>query len=235
MSLVEVLTVVAIIALLGAMLLLGFKYIGASSKARTTHVRLESLRNMLNEFEVRGGKMRVIDDVYDPPPPAIKSGTQWTIGKREVAPKGNLSEERGLRTSDPAVKAALDRTALVMLAITSVPECRSLLEQMPAEAKMNWTITIGSPSTSITVPIILDGWNNPVLYAPRRVQTRWIGVGAPDMNKKPTNSEMQWGIDDGMPMPVHMFQPMDGKGLWVSAGPDADLTFWDDNVYSVEK
>lgn len=222
-TMVEILTAVAIIAILASMLLLGFKYVGASSKAKKTQVRLETLRNMLHEFEIKGGKMQMIDDLY---PPTVVKG--WTIGASELLPKGNMSEEVGRRTSDAYAKAALDRTAFVMRLLMSVPESKALLDSMPAEARMTWTL----PDGSSQVPILLDAWDNPILYGPRRRSPVPSPPGStPALSDKPTNKDLLWGFT-GMSSPAANYQPADGKGSWVSAGPDEDFSLGDDNLYS---
>lgn len=227
-TMVEIMTSVAIIAILAAMFLLGFKYVGASSKAKKTQVRLETLRNMLNEFEVKGGRMRLIDDRYAKP---VAGG--WSVADRQTLPKGNIGESSALRFSGDL---AITRTQEVMRILIAVPENRSLLNSMPPEALMDSNTTdpadpTGKKVLKMNPPILVDAWNNPILFGPRRA-IPWATVSnVPPTVAPPVSSTLKWGVT-GLTSPTADYQPVDGKGIWASAGPDEDFSLGDDNLYS---
>jgi type II secretory pathway pseudopilin PulG len=232
---VEILTAVAVIGILAAMFLIGFNKVSAASKEKATRTRMETLRNMLNEFEVKGGRMQLIDDLY-PASPAVAG---WTTGSQAVMPKGSADEATGNRKNDPDMKKSLDATTRVMHALTAAPGVKSIFDGLPQEAVTRWTVALPSPpappNTSLSAPLVLDAWNNPILYAPRRISPRPAdpAAAAPNPANRPTNDQLKWGAA-GLTGVVTEVKPEDGKGLWVSAGPDEDYSTTDDNLYSYD-
>src|SRR5437868_3159608 len=77
-TLVEILTAVAVIAILIGLLFLGAKVVGASARVNKTKVTLKMLQNMYTEFEQRGGKMQMINENYS------QASGQWKVVKRET-------------------------------------------------------------------------------------------------------------------------------------------------------
>ena len=227
MTLVEVLTAIGVVALLISMLVLGFNFVSARGKTDRTRTMLQNLRSMLNEFEVRGGRSTMIDKPY-------LTGSGWQVIQREVAPVGKLDEGSPLR--HPANNAALRKTQTVVAALLTVPDNRKIVENLPPEAFLMQPLD--PPKTDKPVaykpPIFLDGWGNPIIYAPRRAPPAPEDPKIFPSGKRPGDDELVWGLE-GLTIngeTGHVFQPSDGKGLWVSAGPDGDFSTGDDNVYS---
>lgn len=218
-TLVEIMTAVAIIAILAGMLFLGAKHISASARAKKTLVLLKNLENMLTEFESRGGRMDNLTGQYNKPP----------FNGQEIMPKGVVADDSAYSNTDlNAANGALKHTQNVMLALTSVPENKAILDKLPPETFMKQQ---GS-NQLVPGPILLDAWNSPILFAPGRVSPDVANWGATGMYvtndpKSPNKSDLsKWKAS---------FQPADGKGLFISAGLDSDFSQGDDNLYSYEK
>jgi type II secretory pathway pseudopilin PulG len=75
---VEILTAVAIIAILVSMAFLGFKYASAGPKQKLTETTLHNVRGMLSEYEAQGGRMKDLLAAYtdntDPTAPKPRPG-----------------------------------------------------------------------------------------------------------------------------------------------------------------
>jgi prepilin-type N-terminal cleavage/methylation domain-containing protein len=104
-----------------------------------------------------------------------------------------------------------------------------------AFASGNWVVDTSSPT-----PILLDGWNNPIIFVPgtglrvRRLNGQktlsptdlsqtWIDI-SPEGKVKNLGSKTQ--------LPV-VTQP--GRPFFASAGEDGDFSTGDDNIYSFEQ
>jgi hypothetical protein len=149
----------------------------------------------------------------------------------------------------------LTDTAYIMYAIESVPENQKIITNLPASKVTNVTIQFtgsGAGGSSATVPLILDGWGNPIFFVPGG------GLGT---NGTPSYLVSLDGVNAGI---VTSVGPITGTALskyapagtllnnqpfFVSAGPDGDLSNFhpiyhtaptptdysastDDNIYS---
>jgi prepilin-type N-terminal cleavage/methylation domain-containing protein len=125
-TLVEVLIAIAVIAILTAMIFLGFRYVGASSRTNASHVSLQNLRGMLAEYEASGGRMDDLNAIYADlvdskdvqtplpavPTPPLPSPLQGSVaeGGRERFGEGTIRTQRVLRRlmGVPSVKSAFN-------------------------------------------------------------------------------------------------------------------------------
>jgi type II secretory pathway pseudopilin PulG len=220
---VEILAAVAIIAILVGLLYKGAKYVGASSRARSTQVTLKTLENLLTEFETRGGRMEILNDQY--------SGQ----GGQEIMPQGPVVDDFAF--SNPQMNDPLKRTQQVMLQLMTVPENKSIIEKLPQE------LFLKDPATNLPAPgpILLDAWHSPILFAPGRASTgpgmnTWGAAGMFITNDPNSNdpSKPDKGKSDPSIRKAFFKQP-NGKGMFVSAGEDTDFSLGDDNLYTFEK
>jgi prepilin-type N-terminal cleavage/methylation domain-containing protein len=216
-TLVEVLTTIGIIAVLAGLLFLGAKHIGASMREKRTRVVLKTLQSMLTEFESRGGHMEVINNQY-----AVTLNDP-TTDQIETMPQGVVADDFAYDSAhtvmNPVIAPQLQRTQKVMLALSSVPENKSILDKLPSESFLKDPVT-GQPFPG---PILLDAWNAPILFAPGRAP-KGVKWGATGMT-----------VTGDAKSPNAFFQPPDGKGMFISAGVDSDFSKGDDNLYSYEK
>jgi len=149
-TLVEVLIAIAVIAILTAMIFLGFRYVGASSRANATHVNLQNLRGMLAEYEASGGRMDDLNAIYADlvdsanvqtplpavPTPPLPSPIQGSVGEggRERFGEGTI------------------RTQRVMRRLLGVPSVKSAFNALPPDA----TLQVGLPNPGVN-PMYLPG------------------------------------------------------------------------------
>jgi prepilin-type N-terminal cleavage/methylation domain-containing protein len=222
-TLVEILTTVAIIAILVGLLFLGAKHVGASARAKRTEVTLKSLQGMLTEFESRGGRMDFINKLYPNAP-----DLQETMPNQppNTVFQGDAAYDPSQMTINPALAPQLARTQAVMRALVSVPENKAILDKLmtnPDNYLKNPPLS-AQPKQPLDGPILLDGWGSPILFAPGRMNTLSKKWGATGLTIK------------GDPAtPNASVQPPDGKGMFISAGPDSDFSKGDDNLYTYEK
>jgi prepilin-type N-terminal cleavage/methylation domain-containing protein len=205
-TLVEILATLAIIAILVGLLYLGAKHIGQSARDRSTQVTLKTLEGLLADYEASGGRMEILTDQYN------------GQGNLEVMPAGGVSDD--LAYSNAALQPAIKRTQNVMFQLMTLPGNKSIITKLAPEAFLK------DPATKLPMspPILLDAWNSPILFAPGRTST------------SPGNN--QWGVSrmvNSTAQAPQFFQPPNGKGVFVSAGPDGDFSKGDDNLYSFEK
>src|SRR6266516_2676394 len=133
-TLVEVLTAVAIIAVLVALVFLAFKYVGASAKGNRTTVSLQNLKNMLTEFEHSGGRMGQIEYFDVSGQPGIYSDL-WDTGKKlgmpiPVDPSTSvISEGAAGRFGDWTI-----RTQRVLRRLMSSPAIKKTFDGLPKDS-----------------------------------------------------------------------------------------------------
>jgi hypothetical protein len=140
--------------------------------------------------------------------------------------------------SAPEAQNATGATLLVMNMIKAMPDNARTLNGLPSNATRSFTGVVANtnPLVAITAPFMLDGWGHPILYVP---PGGLIGVYVLG--------------NDGRPE-ARLKSAPDGRGFWVSAGPDGyfgilpgpngqvgnpapdadDIAGGDDNVYSFE-
>jgi prepilin-type N-terminal cleavage/methylation domain-containing protein len=269
-TLIELLVVIGIILVLIGIFFAGGKAVMNQAKERDTHTRLEAYKTMFENYRNATHLTR--------PPPAGRGGAMvistfnaptslaqfWTQGQ-EIAPGTvstdanfyNLSNPTNYTTLPESQIQALINTALVMYAMKSVPENATILNNIPAGKTLSVTIGVKTPvgvSSTVTVPLLLDGWGNPILFVPGGgLVNVWVDSSAtvPYLITSagvitPTSS----------PVPLANYNPANptyfppgsinpGQPFFVSAGPDGDFSNahgWtsgaanssqtDDNIYS---
>ena len=98
---------------LTAMIFLGFRYVGATSRANATHVTLQTLKGMMAEYEASGASLDKLDDLYRPAPTPAKYFPQ----PLQIQAQLGAVSESGPERSSPLV----ERTRLVMSRLLGVP------------------------------------------------------------------------------------------------------------------
>jgi prepilin-type N-terminal cleavage/methylation domain-containing protein len=260
-TLVEILTAIAIIAILVTMAVLAFKHTGGVTKTNTTKTMLQNVRGMYAEFEGQGGRTKDFLQWYTdtsttpptPKPAVMPPPTQPYIGdyaelyKYLPGPNGPLPKY-GDPTYDLWVTAYK-----VMPKLRSVPANKSVFDSIPADH------------------IYPPGWVATKSYQDgERVQsangffvcTAAYSAGGSTAAKPPEQDAGHWKADDPNLMildawgsPIIFVPPMgaanltegsvtwaaanpkrapDQKGYFMSAGEDRNMSLGDDNVYSFE-
>jgi prepilin-type N-terminal cleavage/methylation domain-containing protein len=133
-TLVEVLTAVAIIAVLVALVFLAVKYVQASAKGNRTAVSLQNLKNMLTEFEHSGGRMGQIEYFDASGQPSVY-GDLWDNGQKLGLPipadpaTTGVTEGSGGRFGEWTI-----RTQRVLRRLLSTPAIKKTFDGLPKES-----------------------------------------------------------------------------------------------------
>ena len=133
-TLVEVLTAVAIIAVLVALVFLAFKYVGASAKGNRTTVSLQNLKNMWTEFEHSGGRPIEYADAAGTPN-GVYGDLYWDPAKKLGKPlpldssNSGVSEGAAGRFGEYTI-----RTQRVMRQLLSTPAIKKTFDGLPKDS-----------------------------------------------------------------------------------------------------
>lgn len=213
-TLVEVLIAIAVIAILTAMIFLGFRYVGATSRANATHVTLQTLKSMMAEYEASGASVDKLEDLYRQPPPPLK---YFPLPLQIQAQLGSVGEA-GPERNSPLV----DRTRMVMSRLLGVPNNRKVFDALPPENVWRTTGTNGGV-------VLLDSFHNPIIFVPS------AGMAGVNLNPKGDGTYQNTNyvvLSTGNMAPGGTNV---GRPFFASAGEDGDFSKGDDNVYSFEK
>ncbi len=257
-TLIEIIVAMTIITLLASMLIVGIKYVSASTKSKATRVTLANAQAMLTELETTAGLSRLQID-YD---------NNTRLDEAAISAPALVSEGNPDRTG-----TTVQLTALVTGFLRGVPNNKKVMDQLPAEQLMK--ITVGS----VDYVVMLDAWNNPILYVPAPVTIprdgpdgistnnpdppawadryglrgvavdgvrdgsnnliphRVVNPGGIDRDDSPANwklypDEPTWGTPASVSAQITKLRHF--RPFFVSAGPDGDFRTHDDNLYSFE-
>ncbi|HSI34103.1 MAG: type II secretion system protein [Phycisphaerae bacterium] len=201
-TLVEILTAVAILAVLMGLSVLGYRHLSAGSKKRSTETAMKALQSLM-----------------------VENGVDML--KTDIAAYGNASTKLavpGVLPDDAKAKLADDkvrRTRVALRLLTGVPANEKHLADLPREMRIDLggkTLNenrLADPNPGLPMPVV-DGWGNPILYVP--------GVGATGIKDAP---DPLLSPDKTTVGTVEV-----GRSYWMSAGPDGDYSTGEDNIYS---
>ncbi len=218
-TLIEVIVAVSVIVILMGLLVVGGRVIFDRMNERTTRTALANAQAMLAELEATAGLSRLPRGAYDAP--------------------GVVNEDVPDRTNNIGVI----RTREVFAILRSVPKNKSAMDQLPSNQLLVFDNT-GSDVLAST-PILLDGWNNPILFVPPpdltpgsdnwddRYGLRKVGLQDESPDKRVVNPG---GLIDNTqyPSPGDIERLKHYRPFFVSAGPDGNFQTHDDNIYSFE-
>lgn len=221
-TLIEVIVAVSIIAILATMLVVGLQVVGASNKEKATRVTLQNAVNLLAEFERSAGTSR--------------------MGTGAVhAPDGPVTEGSPQRTA-----AAIRTTAQAFALLRSVPAVKSAMDQLPPEQLE--LVEYQTTPTSLSAPILLDAWNNPIIFVP----PPYVGTdmnwderyGLRNVDSETGETDLRVVNPGGINVSGRNLYPSKSasnidrlrhfRPFFVSAGPDGDFRTHHDNIYSFE-
>lgn len=230
-TMIEILTVVAIIALLATITVVGINVVGGNAKEKQARTVLEVMRSALAQA-VPIDDSRANDKFYgnvivktykldppNPPQPPVPGGL------------------------DARTLAADTETLQIIRYIGSNPGAKAQIEGLPTQLRKT--------VSGVTVPV--DPWGNEIrfVYGKPRLAVTGELVTVPTLGglgKMYSKSASQYwrGIGSYTP-PVsgltdrstvvpneYALQSPDKGPFWVSAGPDGDFETHDDNLYSFE-
>lgn len=259
-TLVEVLTVVGIIAILVGLVTVGIGYVTKTAKVSATKVTLNNLQSMIAELEASAGTNRQPQLMYSGtltknPYAAATPFNAWKDGDVsspltfEALPNPNsvVSENDPSRANWK--QTAVANTQMILITLSSIPKNKTTLAQIPPQSTVKLTDDFFAPPASATAtidesqtPLILDTWGNPVIFVPA------AGLDGVYFEADPTVARIM--TNQGVITTVTPTLPAGARGFWASAGPDGcfghsagpdgtlgtadDIPAGDDNVYSFE-
>jgi prepilin-type N-terminal cleavage/methylation domain-containing protein len=241
-TLIEVLIVIGIILLLVAIGVITYGALDQSGKA--TKTTLSNCQSMLAELQAQ-------TDLREQPP-AIWQGTTPTsvptggmvslwrepaeIGTSETD-NGNVNGGQGARLQ----WAAVANTQLVYQMLNRFPANRQIMTRLPSKQLLA-TVGVndkrgkllGAPGM-IDPPIILDAWNNPIVFVGSDglggviIEAKDGGAATPEKQRITSAGVFK---DNGRTDLTNL--PRARRPFFASAGPDGDFSRGDDNVYSFD-
>jgi prepilin-type N-terminal cleavage/methylation domain-containing protein len=217
-TLIEVLTAVAIIAILVGIVVVGFRSVRAGADERQTRTLFENLRGLITEFEATARRMDNLHDAFQSHPTPAQDPD-----KPLTAPPAKMSELQYTSPSNDNI--AVYRTRMVMGVLRAIPNNRRSMEQMTADRLLTFPDVNPPAGDQSSIPVVKDAWGNPIIYVPGE----WTDPA--------TNTDYHRGLDGvrhaGVAGTRHIEAP-DHRAFWASAGPDGRFDEGDDNLYSFE-
>lgn len=261
-TLIELLVVIGIILLLIGLFVGGVKLVTAQAKERDTRTMLETCKTMFENYR-QATRLAII---YDPTsslsiPKGASSGLSvkmgfavgnninstnfsqvWAIGQEPAL--GSVSPD-SLQLTNPnrtlprgKLPDALQNTETIMQAMLTLPQNQAIFNNLPPNKVVTDAVT--------NIPLILDGWGNPIFFCPGGGLTGvWLDPSN-NLTEVITSVGVQNnGYDPSNTKYVAVGGSVQNQPFFVSAGPDYDLSNahgWtsgtansnqtDDNIYS---
>jgi prepilin-type N-terminal cleavage/methylation domain-containing protein len=244
-TLVELIVTMSIIIILIGMGVVGFKIMGQQGRTNDTKVALANLAAMMTEMETaaKGTRPNVPQWVWDSgsglaavdPAVAPESGYDlnfWKAPWRD--PPGPTGEPQPLPAPGSVITGKPDRDGLTggvspagvlntvraLAMLQGNPTNKRVVQGLPPEKLMRVSANnADTPYDDAQIPILLDGWANPIIFVPSS------GLGHDSGST--AGKVLVGGVYKIITSP-------DGKPFWASAGEDGDFQTGDDNVYSFE-
>jgi len=108
----------------------------------------------------------------------------------------------------------------------------------PAPGAIDPAPWIDETKTQNPAPLLVDGWNNPIIFVPAtglkvRLLNGKTSFDKTDMTQNWIIVSPEGKVDSNGTAAPQVTTP--GRPFWASAGPDGDFSKGDDNIYSFEK
>jgi prepilin-type N-terminal cleavage/methylation domain-containing protein len=190
-TIIELMIAISIIVVLVLMLFGAYGYVVRNAKVRDTRVALAMASTLLSNYEQATQFQRPPPPLYSAywTGSAAGGGAQdftmlavpfWTggfTGSGEpipAPPNGNMSAaviNNVIQTDNaPGPKIALPQpvvdTLCVMVALEAIPDNQTILNNLPSNRKMQIDVSLTKGGATFQVPLLLDGWGNPILFVP---------------------------------------------------------------------
>ena len=241
-TLLEILVVIGIIMLLVAIGVIAF---GALDQTpRVTRTTLSNLSSMLAEYETRTALREQPSFFYVNGGKAPANANFWKT------PASTSEGKAGPVTSGSPARYDWDavvNTQITFQMLNRIPANKQTMTKLPgkqvhglADGTDNGRLMPdGGSEKRIDPPLVLDGWNNPIIF---------VGAGGlRDVNLVPrTSGTTGGGTSAGFEKPDQIITsagvfprgavvPASARPFFASAGPDGDFRLGDDNLYSFEQ
>ena len=261
-TLVEILTAIAIIAILVSMAVLAFKHTGGGQKIQTTKTMLQNLRGMYAEFEGQGGRTKDFLQWYiqpgtpPQPVPALLANQAYDPDNLQTF----LPQDP---TKPPAYGEPLYElwvTAYkVMPKLRSIPANKAVLDSIPADHiyPKRWDAAksyqqyerVQSANAFFICTAAYSAGGSTTAKPPEQDAGHWKQddpcllildawgspiVFIPPMGAANLTEGGNTRVVGGAPPTLNPKQASDQKGYFMSAGEDRNMSLGDDNIYSFE-
>jgi len=208
---VEILITIGVIILLVGIGVIAYRGLDKMASERATHTTLDNGNAMLAEYEHGGslGNLTMVD-----PNNATGFPNQfWVATQQNFIDTTNASVNLNeVGPSGGSRNNAIAQSGVVVYRLSRLPKNKSSLSALPQKALLDQP----AASSNIGAPAFADGWRNPILFCPAGGIQVFLRFGEPSQTKT-------------------VITAPDHRPFWVSAGPDADFSKGDDNVYSFSK
>ncbi len=150
---VELLVVIGILILLIAVVVVGLGRLAGGARTQATGLAMETLKSMLEEYQATqkprsSAIVNLTDGIYPPPPrPPLPAPGDVSAEAYETGAEQPQYGRRG---------EAVTLTREVMKRLLTVAGNRQKVERLPSNSVMDYD----------GVPIVLDGWGNPIIFVP---------------------------------------------------------------------
>jgi prepilin-type N-terminal cleavage/methylation domain-containing protein len=259
-TIVEIMTVIGILLILVSIAAIAYKSLNNPTGGASTKITLNNLQAQLSEYEAQAG-------LRNQPPNFWKNGTLLINKPPSPSPFDIWKDEAvlpPLPDSDPRQNGnvsmgataryawdAIGNTQRAYQIFARVPANKQAVAKLPTQQVLGAcdsddpaiqsiakTKLFGAGPLRIDPPLILDAWNNPIIFVGSR-GLKGVYVGRKP-NKDGTKSE---DYDPPHSMTVTSVGTFDTKAVtattaagarpfFASAGPDGNFRTGDDNVYS---
>ena len=244
----ELLVVIGVILILISMMFIGLKYVSNQGRTKDTKQAMEIARSLMANYENATQLRAPPTGVYNSPsgfvPPysgATFTGTFWTyqfplqqgtVTTNYQSTYNVIVGDTGQGLADAGDNSLVERTMIAMQLFMSIPDNAALVNNLPQGKKVMVTFsptTLVSGATNVTVPILLDGWGNPIYIVPSG------GVANVLFNSEPLTPSPTWHVVSSSGAHLSPYtQNASDRPFFMSGGPDDDVSRGDDNLYSFE-
>jgi prepilin-type N-terminal cleavage/methylation domain-containing protein len=244
-TMLELLVVIGVILVLISLMFIGLKYVSNQGRAKDTVQALQIAKTLLANYE-NATQLRLPSAAIYPNPPGyvppsgasfaasfwtdqfpLQQGTSSNYQSSLNIIVGNVTQ--GL--SDQGDLNLVHRTLVAMQLFMSIPENATLINNLPQGKTVMVTLLNTSITPAPQVPILLDGWGNPIYFVPSGGVANVLFSG--DTNYPPTSNTPTWHVisSSGTHGSGYTGASSD-RPFFMSGGPDDDVSRGDDNVYS---
>ena len=127
----------------------------------------------------------------------------------------------------------LRNTMLMIRRMRSAPEAKAIWSSLHETQIKHLSYVDSAIKTDVGQDFILDSWGQPILYVPGSgLRGLQYGEGPRPASGDPRKGEVK--PTSGVTPDLQAFRSPDGRGFWMSAGPDGFYDTQDDNLYSFD-
>ena len=215
-TLIELLIVIAVLGILVAIAVTGFGALTKSGNSKRTKVALGNAASMFAEYDAATG-LKKQPNGANPTANVWRDADPSTPAEDRLTAPESVEMDTAERTG-----AAVKATAAVFAEIAKMPGAKTVFSQIPPESTFN--------EGGLAHPILLDGWQNPILFVPAAGLNVRLGEPAADYA---ITSVKAYPVAGPGSLAVGVLPP-GARPFFASAGPDGNFQTGDDNIYSFE-